>query len=129
MRRPRQIGKSRWVALKDLRVGMQLTEHILGRRGVVLVQAGEVLTQKHLEQIAKWDSREGLGRLSHYTRGVWAHQTDASGDERPACELDPYEAVSVQRNYRAGTAVRGPQDRRPESRTILRLNAANQRMP
>lgn len=102
MRRPRIIGKQRKVLLRDLQVGMQLVEPIRGFRGKVLVCAGEVLSRKHLEQLAKWDAREGAGKLSLYTRDVLAQATDASGDERPACEANPYEAHSVQRIWKRG---------------------------
>ena len=101
MRTPRVIGRRRKVLLRDLRVGMMLLGHIRGYAGKVLLQAGEVLSQKHVDQVLKWDARPGLGRLSLYTRAVWAQQTDASGDERPACDFNPYEAVSVQQNYRS----------------------------
>ncbi len=61
---------------------------------------GEVLSLKHVEQLAKWEARPGPGRLSIYTREVTAVMTDASGDERPPCELEPEKAHSVQHFYR-----------------------------
>ena len=108
MRRPRVIGKQRKVLLRDLQVGMQIVEPIRGYAGKVLVCDGEILTRKHLEQLAKWDARDGVGKLSLYTRAVYAQATDASGDERPACETNPYEAHSVQRLWKKsmGYAVR-----------------------
>lgn len=126
MRRPRQVGKARKVPLLALQVGMQLREHIRGLGGKVLVQEGEVLTQKHLEQIEKWESRPGAGRLSLYTREVWAHATDASGDEAPACETNPYEAMSIQRNYKRGT--KASEGREAPRAPLIRLDAAGQRV-
>lgn len=97
----RELGKPRLLTLAELRVGHKLRDPVLGFRGKVLMDTGEVLTQKHLDQIAKWDAREGLGKLSHHTRAVWVVNTDASGDERPACDFDPYAALSVQKYYKS----------------------------
>ena len=96
----REIGRARSVRLEDLRVGYKLREPVVGYRGNILVHVGEILTQKHLEQLAKWNARPGLGKLSLYTREVDVINTSASGDERPAVETDPYKAFLVQRDYR-----------------------------
>ena len=105
MRAPRVIGRRRKVLVSELRVGMMLLDHVHGYGGKILMQEGEILSQKHIDQIAKWDARDGIGKLSLYTRSVWCQLTDASGDERPACDLDPYAAVSIQKNYRTGMNI------------------------
>ena len=104
MRTTRYIGLARKVHVQDLQPGMALIDPIIGFRGKVLVCAGEVLSGKHVAQLKKITERPGVGCLLNYTREVWAQATDASGDERPACEADPYEAVSVQRLWKKGQA-------------------------
>lgn len=88
---------------------MALLEPILGFRDKVLVHKGEVLSRKHVEQIRKLCARAGFGCLLNYTREVWAQATDASGDERPACDANPYEAFSMQRLWRKGMTAEGAQ--------------------
>lgn len=97
---PRAIGRRRKVPIRDLQVGHRLLEHVHGSFGKVLMCEGEILTAKHIEQLNKWDDRPGEGKLSLYTRAVWAQMTDASGDERPKCDTDPYAAHSIQRLYK-----------------------------
>ena len=79
---------------------MRLLEHLRGRDGKVLICEGEVLTQKHVDQIIRWEKREGEGRLSLYTRDVWTQTALGSERERPLCDSDPYSAVSIQKYYR-----------------------------
>lgn len=94
------FGRSRNVRIGDLRAGMRLTEPIRGVRGKILVNSGEILSQKHVDQIRKWDSRPGQGRLSLYTRTVWVKTALGSERERPECDSDPYAAFSVQNLYK-----------------------------
>ncbi len=107
MRATRFVGLARKVPVKDLQPGMALHEPIVGFNRKVLVQSGEVLSLKHVEQLKKLIERPGVGCLLNYTRDVWAQATDASGDERPACEDNPYEAFSIQRGYKGGGAALG----------------------
>ncbi|MBS3927783.1 MAG: hypothetical protein KGZ65_04245 [Sphingomonadales bacterium] len=109
MRATRYIGIARKVHVKDLQPGMALIDPIVGLRGKVLVCAGEVLSVKHVAQLKKVIERPGVGCLLNYTREVWAQATDASGDEKPACETNPYEAFSVQRVWKKGMSAAGPQ--------------------
>ncbi len=108
MRATRFIGLARKVRVQDLQPGMALLEPIFGYRGKVLVCKGEVLSVKHVAQIKKVVERPGVGCLLLYTREVWAQATDASGDEAPACDANPYEAFSVQRNWKRGMSADGP---------------------
>lgn len=94
------FGRRRKVHVKDLKEGMRITEHLRGAFGKVLVCDGEVLSQKHVDQIQKWEARPGPGRLSLYTREVWIQPALGSGRLRPACDSDPYAAISVQKYYR-----------------------------
>lgn len=94
---------------------MVLQEPILGFRGKVLVCQGEVLSKKHVDQLHKLIKRPGMGCLLNYTRAVWAQNSDASGDEKPACETDPYEAYSIQRIYKPGMKASGSRPDRPPS--------------
>lgn len=96
----REVGRARQVPLEKLEVGHKLREPIVGYRGRLLVHVGEVLTLKHLQQLAKWNARDGLGKLSHYTREVHAVMTNASGDLAPRVEEDPYQSIAVQKFYR-----------------------------
>jgi len=123
VRTTRYIGLARKVRVQDLQPGMALIDPILGFRGKVLVCAGEVLSLKHVAQIQKIIIREGIGCLLNYTREVWAQATDASGDEVPACEANPYEAVSIQRNWKRGmTAAGAAAAARPSSaRKVYRM--------
>lgn len=100
MRATRFIGLTRKVRVQDLQPGMALHEPIVGFRGKVLIHSGEVLSVKHIAQLKKIIERPGVGCLLNYTRSVWAQATDASGDEKPACETDPYQAFSVQRMWK-----------------------------
>ena len=94
------FGRRRKVHVRDLREGMRLIEHIHGYGGKILVAMGEVLSQKHVDQLRLWESRPGNGRLSLYTREVWVQAALGSGRERPLCDSDPYAAVSVQKWHR-----------------------------
>lgn len=123
MRATRYIGLARKVHVKDLQPGMALLEPITGFRGKVLVCKGEVLSVKHVAQIKKIIDRPGAGCLLLYTSEVWAQATDASGDERPACEDNPYEAFSIQRVWKKGMTGEGPvKAARPSSaRKVYRM--------
>lgn len=94
------FGRRRRVHVRDLAAGMRILGHIYGAYGKVLVCEGEVLSQKHVDQIQKWEARPGLGRLSLYTREVWTQAALGSPKERPDCDADPYAAVSIQKYYR-----------------------------
>lgn len=94
------FGRRRRVHVKDLQVGMRLLQPIRGYRMKVLVDEGEVLTQKHVDQIREWEARPGEGRLSLYTREVWTKAALGSGDLRPKCDTDPYASLAVQKYYR-----------------------------
>ena len=95
------FGNRRNVHVRDLRAGMRLLEHLRGRGGKILVCEGEVLSQKHVDQIQQWEARDGEGRLSLYTRAVWTQTARGSERERPLCDEDPYSAVRVQKYYRS----------------------------
>ena len=101
--------------VNGLRPGMKLERDVMGRGDKVLARAGEVLTQKHVQQFDKWEKREqprgpalakknikdvrervrhapfeGGYKLSHFNpRGFTVSTTIASGDEVPAVEKDP----------------------------------------
>jgi hypothetical protein len=107
VRATRFIGIARQVHVKDLQAGMALIDPIVGFQRKILVCAGEVLSQKHVDQLKIIIAREGVGCLLNYTRFVWAQATDASGDERPACDADPYQAFSVQRLFKKGMDTTG----------------------
>jgi len=99
---PREIGKTKKVPITDLCVGHKLLGDIRGAHGKILMAAGEILTQHHINWIKKVEARPGMGRLSLYTRDVYAVMTDASGDEEPACLTDPEKAHSLQKWYKRG---------------------------
>ena len=107
MRATRFIGIARQVDVKDLQPGMCLIDPIIGYDRKILVNAGEVLSKKHVEQLDILIKRTGVGCLLNYTRKVWAQATDASGDERPACDADPYQAFSVQRLFKKSMDTKG----------------------
>ena len=94
------FGRQRFVPVDQLEVGHQLCEPIRGYGMKVLVDEGEILTLKHVEQIRKWCQRPGPGNLKLYTREVRARVSRASGAERPACDSDPYAALSIQKYYK-----------------------------
>lgn len=82
-----------------------LCENIIGKGDRILAHEGEKLSQKHVKQIRGWCDRPGDGCLLRYTREVWVKAALGSGDEVPKCETDPYAAHSIQKLYKAGTAV------------------------
>ena len=94
------FGRQRWVPVDKLQAGHQLCEPIRGYRGKVLVDSGEILSQKHVDQILKWCRRPGAGSLKLYTREVRARVSRATGDERPPVDSDPYKSIAVQKYYR-----------------------------
>lgn len=95
------FGRPRMVRIRDLRAGHMLLEHIHGHRGKIIVAMGEVLSQKHVDQLIKLCDRPGPGSLLLYNhREVWARVSRASGDERPRCETDAEQCVSLQKWYR-----------------------------
>ena len=94
------FGRRRKVHVKNLEPGMRLLEPIRGYRMKILVDEGEVLTKKHVDQIREWEARPGEGRLSIYTREVWTQAALGSGRERPLCDDDPYASLAVQKYYR-----------------------------
>ncbi|TAL12861.1 MAG: hypothetical protein EPO02_00280, partial [Nitrospirae bacterium] len=53
-----EMGKTRTVPVDKLKAGMKVHADIMGRGGKVLVSAGEVLTKKHCDKLAKWEKRE-----------------------------------------------------------------------
>lgn len=109
------FGRRRHVHVRDLKAGMRLLGHIRGYRGKVLIADGEVLSQKHVDQIREWEARPGEGRLSLYTRDVWVQASLGSGRERPLCDEDPYAALSIQRYYKRGMKIQPPRASLPSS--------------
>ena len=95
------FGKRRHIHVRELQAGMRLLEHIRGYAGKILVAEGEVLSQKHVDQLRRWEDRPGAGRLSLYTRNVWVQAALGSGRARPLCDEDPYAAHSIQKWYRS----------------------------
>ena len=89
----------------ELKAGMMLCQHVVGFRGKILMAEGEVLSQKHIDQIQKWIARPGQGCLLLYTPTVEIKSTLKTPRERPECDSDPYAAVSVQKWYKKGTKL------------------------
>lgn len=103
------FGTRRKLEVGRLQAGMMLCEPVVGARGNILMCEGEVLTQKHVDQLQRWIARPGAGCLLNYTREVWVKAVLGSGDERPKCETDPYAAHSIQKLYKRGMkASEGP---------------------
>jgi len=98
---PRNIGRRRKIPLKDLRVGYRILDPIRGAHGKILLHVGEILSKRHVDWLLGLEQRPGAGRLSLYTREVWVVNTDASGDEYPQVEQDPYKSI-VCRDYKRG---------------------------
>ncbi len=100
---PHNIGNLRRIPIRDLVhcVGWKLCEPIRGARGKVLVDEGEILTQLHVNKLMEWENRPGSGRLSLYTREVWAVCTTASGDLEPKCMDDYEKSYFLQKRYRS----------------------------
>ena len=108
-------GKARTIPVTDLQAGMKVHSEVIGYGDKVLIDAGEVITRKHVNQIKKWENRpkpahgkaipklnlkdphervrheawQGGWRPSDFNpRGVLVTNTLASGDETPAVERD-----------------------------------------
>lgn len=115
-------GKVRTIPVTELQPGMKVEREVLGRNDKVLINAGEVITRRHVQQMQKWEKREkphgpalpkknsknwaepvrhgefqGGWRPSHFNpRGVVVSTTLASGDEAPAVEKDPTLSPMIQ---------------------------------
>jgi hypothetical protein len=103
------FGKTRKIKILDLRAGMMLLDNIYGYKGRILVAEGEVLSQKHIDQLKTWCERPGIGCLLLYTREVNARACLRSAELRPRCDSDPYAAHSIQKWYKKGDKISFPQ--------------------
>lgn len=114
-----ELGKARRVEVNKLQAGMKVQEPVKGRGGKILVNAGEILTEKHCKQLNKWEKREkpqgpvlarkdpkdkreairhaefvGGYRPSHFNpNGILVTATTASGEEVPEVERDPLKSL------------------------------------
>lgn len=115
------FGTRRTVHVSRLEAGMRLCDPIRGFRGKTLVYDGEVLTQKHVDQIKKIIDRPGAGSLLQYTREVTVQAALGSVDEKPACESDPYAAHSIQKLYKKGTKLQVPRNKNSSARKVYKM--------
>lgn len=143
---PAEHARTQNVRVDQLEAGMKVHKPVLGRGGKVLVNAGEILSHKHVTQLNKWEAREkpkgaaqkkkdpknrleryqhdefqGGWRPSHFNpRGILVSATLASGDETPAVEKDPFLSPVVQKNLKekGGTSVSMTMDTVPESELV-----------
>lgn len=107
-----ELGKAHYVSVNDVQTGMKVHRDVMGRRGIPLVMAGEVLTHRHVEKLRKWEAREkpigpalpkrdhkntyervqhgefkGGYKVSHFNpQGILVSATLASGAENPEVE-------------------------------------------
>ncbi len=98
-------GVRRKIRVDALQAGMMVCEPILGKRGIVLVCEGEVLSQRHVDQLKSFCERKGDGCLLLYTREVEAKTAMGSVDLVPRCEEDVEQAWSLQKLYKKGNKV------------------------
>jgi hypothetical protein len=110
-----ELGKSRYVPVSDLQAGMIVKKTVIGRNNKALVNAGEVLSQLHVEKLNSWEKREkpqgpafprvnrrnekepirhgefqGGYKVSHFNpKGIMVAGTTASGEEFPDIERHP----------------------------------------
>lgn len=103
-----RFGRRRDVPLTKLQAGMRVTQPIIGRAGRVLVHAGEVLSQKHVDFINELCAKTGEACLLVYQRKVEVQACLASARERPLCDSDPYASIAVQKHYKRGTKLQLP---------------------
>src|SRR3990167_2989112 len=53
-----EIGKVKDLPVTELKAGMKVQKDVIGYGGKVLVNAGEILSQKHVNQLNKWEGRQ-----------------------------------------------------------------------
>lgn len=139
-------GKTRYVGVNDLQAGMIVKKDVLGRKNKVLVNAGEVLSQLHVEKLKKWDKTEkpqgpalprvnpknvrepvrhaeyeGGYRVSHFNpRGIMVATSTASGEELPDIEQHPEKSTAFDKIAKPSVTFGG--DSIPESTLVKRRN-------
>jgi len=126
-----ELGKANYTPINKLEAGMKVHRDVMGRGGNVLVNAGEVLTRRHLNQLGKWEKKErpqgsalpkkdpknrfeqvkhsefmGGWKPSHFNpQGVLVSATLASGVDVPRVEQDPTVSKAFQDLPRKSFAV------------------------
>ena len=117
-----ELGKAKYLPIDKLEVGMKVHRDVLGRKDRVLVNAGEILSRKHVDKLNQWERRtkpmgpampkqniknrfervnhsEFIGgwRPSHFNKnGVLVSSTLASGLDVPAVEANPELSPAIQ---------------------------------
>lgn len=72
----------------EVKPGMVVGRDILGKKGRVLVKAGEKLTKVHCEKLQKWEKRkESVSQFN--PRGIEIQKIGLGDPEAPVVEKDP----------------------------------------
>ena len=92
------------VKTKDLQVGMRVVEPILGKKGDVKVNKGEVLSQLHVDKLKKW---KGVDEAN--PKGLKVESSRASGSAVPDVVdkpwLSPLVEKKAKKNLQSKVAV------------------------
>lgn len=112
---PAELGKARHMTVDKLEPGMKVHRDVLGKGEKVLVNAGEILTRKHITQLRRWENRQkpkgpaipkknkkdiqervqfgefqGGYKVSHFNpHGILVSATIAGGDDIPEVDKNP----------------------------------------
>lgn len=142
-----ELGKNRYMPVDKIHAGMVVKKNVIGRGNKVLVNAGEVLTQLHVEKLNSWEKREkpqgpalprvnprntkeavrhgefqGGYKVSHFNpKGIMVASTTASGEEFPDVEKNPEASRTFQR-VMAKPSVSMSMDTIPESEIVQKRN-------
>ncbi len=80
------------VKTKDLQVGMRMVSPILGKKGDVKVNAGEILSKAHVDKLNKWKGVDDAN-----PRGIEVESSPLhSGSEMPNVVANPWESPIIQ---------------------------------
>jgi len=69
---------TRSVTVKDLQVGMKVSEPVLGKKGDIKVNKGEILSKTHVDKMQRW---AGLDAAN--PRGIQVESTLKTGTDIP----------------------------------------------
>lgn len=79
------------VQTKDLQVGMRMVNPILGKKGNIKVNKGEVLSEAHVKKLNKW---KGVDEAN--PRGLEVESSRATGSEMPNVVKEPWKSPVIE---------------------------------
>lgn len=81
------------IKTKDLQAGMRVTEHVLGKKGDIKVNKGEILSKMHVDKMQRW---HGLDEAN--PRGIFVENAPLhTGQIMPSVVDNPEKSPLIQK--------------------------------